>query len=138
MGKTRKELDRPRLSEGGRLMDILDQTKWWRSGDNELIRRKRMSIKHKANVLAYLLRSADPFIRRYASDSVFYSAPDDVQADLESMMMEPVEWMLRTPFVQALLLDIAEAANLQLARDVATLADLDNFHITVVRTGVVN
>lgn len=96
----------------GHFIDVLHQRKYWRTGANEMIRRKNMDVVHKANALAYLLREAQRIVDGYALHPVFIDAPDDVWSELEHMHTDPVEYILSTDMVRALILDLFRVAEL--------------------------
>jgi|SRR5882762_5027555 len=96
----------------GHFIDVLLQKKYWRTGSNEMVRRKDMSLAYKANALAYLIREARRIVDGYAFHPVFLGAPDDVWSDLEHVQEDPVEYILSTDMARALILDLFKEAEL--------------------------
>lgn len=96
----------------GPFMDVLHQRKYWRNSADELVRRKNLHLQHKANILAYLIREAGRIVAEYVYRPVFNLAPDEVQADLERMLDDPIEYILSTDMARALILDLFKAAEL--------------------------
>lgn len=96
------------------MVDLVQQDKWWRLGDNTLTRRKDMKTVHKVNTLAWLVRNADKLIRADIDFAYSTGAPDDVIDEAEAQarwrLREPQLWMLNTPLARALLSDLCELA----------------------------
>ena len=108
MGAKRDVLLRETLAMSGSLVEVLEQRKYWKMQDGSLIKRKDMSLSHKFNVLAWLIRNAPDHINSYVNSSVFYTAPDDVWAELERMLSDPLDWTIKSAFFQALLGDVVQ------------------------------
>lgn len=90
---------------GLRMIELLEQRKWWRSNDGTVWRRREMATEHKANTLAYLVRHAHEIAAHWWI-VVPLDAPDEAHVEVERIMAQPVTWMLATPFCQALIADL--------------------------------
>jgi hypothetical protein len=91
---------------------VLQQRKWWRTGDGRAIRRREMNVQYQLNALAYLIRKAPEIVGSYVNSWVFATCPDDVEAELDRMMADPERAIIETPMAQALLSDIMSFADI--------------------------
>lgn len=90
---------------------LLDQTKWWVIGTSDVVKRRGMTLKHKANTVAWLVRHADDLVAAMAFplSGAWLSAPDEVVGEWEFAMSNPEVWVLTQPLVRAMLEDLLEA-----------------------------
>lgn len=107
-----EKMSRAEVERERNFYNVLQQRKWWRTGDGRAIRRRDMNVQYKLNALAYLMRHAIDIVSAYAMDPCFASAPDDVDAQLDHAMREPERAIMETPMAQALLQDIMSFADI--------------------------
>lgn len=97
--------------------ELLAQRRYWVTSTGA-VRRRDMTRVHKANVLAFLLRHADnvaaAYFHRpefvYLGDTSEYVTLGDLEA-LDAVYRDAEDWLLHTPFVQALLDDLQQEAH---------------------------
>lgn len=82
-----------------RMWQLLEQRKWWRTADGQVLRLKEMEPSHRVNVLRMLWRQAESLHREYTW-STFGGAPFDVQAEAEAE--DPWEWVREQPLYRRL------------------------------------
>lgn len=85
--------------------ELPGQTKWWVIGTSDVVKRKDMTLTHKANVVAWLVRNA----ARIVPPAPLGDAPDEVYAEWEFALSLPEEWVLTQPLVNAMLNDLIDA-----------------------------
>lgn len=95
--------------------ELLNQDRWWRTSDGEMVRLDRMTPSHQMNLLALLLRNAKCYayaqmsvafqmgmsIGDDPSDGMFW-AHESIMGEAEDAIDDPDAWMRSKPLYMAL------------------------------------
>lgn len=84
---------------------LLGQTKWWRTRDGRVLRRKKMTLPHKLALLAYMERHLHEL--EVADALLLLSCPDAPGDVIDSAACrDPERWLRSLPLYKALRNDI--------------------------------
>jgi hypothetical protein len=86
-----------------RIESIMMQDYWWHTNDDRWIPLHELSLAHALNIMAMLMRCASALQFRYVTSSIWYGAPDEVDAEVDrEANKDPEQFVRDLPLYKAI------------------------------------